>query len=91
MSSKKRHHTDEPQQATPSPTKTGEKKVWKPSRIVSEEEIRAVNSKWEDTEHTSLLWSLINQNAVKEFMDLVASEPLYGHLRSADGRGPMFW
>ena len=53
--------------------------------------IEQLNGKWEDTEETSALWSLISGNRVKEFMTLVGETPELAHMRSSDGRGPMFW
>lgn len=38
-----------------------------------------------------MLWDIINNNELKRFMALLKESPELGHLRSADGRGPMWW
>lgn len=53
--------------------------------------IQQLNRKWENSEQTSALWELISKNRVRELMDVLAQAPELGHLRSADGRGPMWW
>ena len=73
-----------------SPTTGPRKQPWKPSRKVSKTLIAKLNSEWKDTEQTSSMWNLINQNKLMEFMDAVAEVPELAHMRSADGRGPMW-
>lgn len=73
----------------PSSPPTG--KAWKPSRVVSPAQIEALNNKWENTEHTNALWEMINKNEWRAFMEVVKETPELAHLRSADGRGPMWW
>jgi dolichyl-diphosphooligosaccharide--protein glycosyltransferase len=57
----------------------------------SKAEIAAVNSIWEDTEETTELWKLITSGEVNDLKDALQINPLLGHIRSSDGRGPMFW
>lgn len=80
-------------QANPSPTPSSgpKRQPWKPARTVSDAAIQQLNNKWEDSEETSMLWELISQNKVREFMEVVGNTPELAHLRSSDGRGPMFW
>merc|ERR1712238_98236 len=70
---------------------TQQKKPWKPNRDVSRDEIKEINSVWEDNEETTLLWRLINNNDVQELMSHLAHSPEDAHRRSSDGRGPMWW
>jgi len=70
---------------------TQQKKPWKPNRDVSRDEIKEINSVWEDNEETTLLWRLINNNDVQGLMSHLAHSPEDAHRRSSDGRGPMWW
>ena len=55
------------------------------------EEIRSFYSKWEDTEQTTKMWEMINSGDVKSLDGWLRTEPLMAHMRSSDGRGPMWW
>lgn len=57
------------------------------------ESIEKYNDKeyWQNNELTTLLWEIISENKLKDFYDLIASNPSVPHLRSEDGRGPMWW
>jgi len=72
------------------PTSGPKKQPWKP-RELSPQVIAKLNSEWKDTEQTSGMWSLISNNRVREVMESIAEVPELAHLRSADGRGPMWW
>jgi dolichyl-diphosphooligosaccharide---protein glycosyltransferase len=61
-----------------------------PKRL-SEADIERINQKWENNEATTLLHHLIEQNDGKKLHELFVQEPKIAHLRSEDGRGPMFW
>lgn len=71
---------------------TGEKKEAprKPKKI-SVDEIEMFNKAWENNELTSHLWELISQNRLDEFKELAQNNPAAAHVRSDDGRGPMWW
>jgi dolichyl-diphosphooligosaccharide---protein glycosyltransferase len=58
---------------------------------LSETEIEKINSNWENNEATTLLHHLIEQNDGQKLQELLLQEPKIAHLRSEDGRGPMFW
>jgi dolichyl-diphosphooligosaccharide--protein glycosyltransferase len=58
---------------------------------VSEAKIEEINKVWEDNEKTSMMWEVINKQAVDDFMDILRTMPEAAHVRSKDGRGPMFW
>ena len=46
---------------------------------------------WEDSEEATLMWNLINKNSVVDIKEWLTKDPSAAHLRSADGRGPMWW
>lgn len=46
---------------------------------------------WEDTEDTTLMWSLISNNQVEELGMWLEEDPTVAFIRSRDGRGPMWW
>jgi len=71
--------------------KDAKKQPWKPIRTVSPETIEQLNSKWQDNEHTNLMYQLISTNQIKLLMQYVGEAPELAFLRSYDGRGPMFW
>lgn len=57
----------------------------------SKAEIAAINSIWEDTEDTTELWKLITSGEVRDLENVLEKNPILAHMRSSDGRGPMFW
>merc|ERR1712038_345015 len=73
------------------PTGGPKKQPWKPGRELNSATIAKLNSQWQDTEQTSAMWSLISNNQLPELMQAIAEYPELAHLRSADGRGPMWW
>jgi dolichyl-diphosphooligosaccharide--protein glycosyltransferase len=46
---------------------------------------------WEDTEDTTLMWSLISNNQLDELKMWMEEDPTVAFIRSRDGRGPMWW
>lgn len=46
---------------------------------------------WEDTEDTTLMWTLISNNQVNELQMWLDEDPTVAFIRSRDGRGPMWW
>jgi len=55
------------------------------------EKIAKMNSRWENNDVTTKFWELISENKVQEFLTLISQNPLLAHVRSQDGRGPMWW
>lgn len=45
---------------------------------------------WEDTEDTTLMWTLISSNQVDELKIWLEEDPTAAFIRSSDGRGPMW-
>lgn len=56
-----------------------------------EETIDALNEHWENTEVTSALYNVIAENDFDSLRELLSQMPEAAHVRSEDGRGPMFW
>jgi dolichyl-diphosphooligosaccharide---protein glycosyltransferase len=46
---------------------------------------------WEDTEDTTLMWSLISNHQVDDLRNWLEEDPTVAFIRSRDGRGPMWW
>jgi len=61
------------------------------SKDVDQAELDKVYSSWEDTEDTTRMWQLINNNEVGEIQMWLDSNPKAAFIRSKDGRGPMWW
>ncbi|KAL9187780.1 hypothetical protein ACHAXT_006158 [Thalassiosira profunda] len=61
------------------------------SEPLTAEEIRDLNQRWEDSDATSAVYGLISHGDFDAFKDLVENAPMYAHVRSKDGRGPMWW
>lgn len=60
-------------------------------RRLDPNQIDMINEDWEDTEETSMMWEIISQGMFREFMGVLLESPEIIHVRSADGRGPMWW
>lgn len=60
-------------------------------RRLSEGMIEKVNANWEDNEATGIMWEIIKNREFDNFLMILGSEPEMAHIRSKDGRGPMFW
>jgi dolichyl-diphosphooligosaccharide--protein glycosyltransferase len=59
--------------------------------VLSEDEIDIINEQWEDNEATTQMWQLISENKYNDLLELLLTNPGLAHIRSSDGRGPMFW
>lgn len=62
-----------------------------PGAPLTKEAIKDINQRWEDNEMTSHVFQLVSQGDFESFKQLVESQPMYAHIRSKDGRGPMWW
>jgi dolichyl-diphosphooligosaccharide--protein glycosyltransferase len=58
---------------------------------VTPEAIEALRQNWKDTSYTALMWKVITQGTVEDLNSWLQLFPLLAHVRSSDGRGPMFW
>lgn len=58
---------------------------------MDEQSIKEINSYWEDTEGTSTMWEIISDARIAEFVGILQDHPELAHIRSSDGRGPMWW
>lgn len=52
---------------------------------------RAEYEEWANNEQTTTMWQLIDQNDLMGLKQLIAADPDIAHIRSEDGRGPLFW
>mmetsp|Transcript_14505 Transcript_14505/g.34357 ORF Transcript_14505/g.34357 Transcript_14505/m.34357 type:complete len:166 (+) Transcript_14505:28-525(+) len=53
--------------------------------------IAELDPSWQDTELTTKMWRLITSNENSELQKLLEEDESNALVRSADGRGPMFW
>ena len=58
---------------------------------IDEEDIDIINENWENTPLTTMMWELIAENNFDEFYQIIQENPSLVHVRSEDGRGPMWW
>lgn len=62
----------------------------KPKKL-SPEEIDSINENWENNEITSKLYEIINAGEYDQLKHILTQNPQIAHIRSEDGRGPMWW
>jgi len=64
-----------------------------PAAEEEEEDVRFDPStvKWQNTADTTRLWAIIDAGDAESLRDWIDIEPYIVHLRSKDGRGPLFW
>lgn len=63
----------------------------KKPQTLTPEDIDLINDHWENNHKTTLLWELISQNKLDDLKLLFDQAPEAAHIRSEDGRGPMWW
>lgn len=54
-------------------------------------QIDIINEEWQNTELTSMVYELIANDKSDDLRDLLMNNPQLAHIRSEDGRGPMWW
>jgi dolichyl-diphosphooligosaccharide--protein glycosyltransferase len=69
----------------------GEERQKKSFKKLDAESIKKINERWEDNEHSSYLWNVISEGKIMELFEVLQEYPEVAHVRSADGRGPMWW
>ena len=57
----------------------------------SKKGVDEIYNTWEDTEDTTLMWTLISKNQVDDLKMWLEEDPTIAFIRSKDGRGPMWW
>jgi dolichyl-diphosphooligosaccharide---protein glycosyltransferase len=62
-----------------------------PRDETTKKRVDEIYNTWEDTEDTTLMWSLITNNQVDELKMWLEEDPTIAFIRSRDGRGPMWW
>jgi dolichyl-diphosphooligosaccharide---protein glycosyltransferase len=50
-----------------------------------------INEQWENNEATTTMWRLIRNQKYDEVKNFLNDQPQLAHIRSQDGRGPMWW
>lgn len=58
---------------------------------LSPTEIDMLNEDWSNTDATTGMHTLIQQDNYEQVRSALASDARLAHIRSEDGRGPMFW
>jgi dolichyl-diphosphooligosaccharide--protein glycosyltransferase len=54
-------------------------------------DIDMINEDRENTPMASAMYEIISQNLLDELVGILAENPEIAHVRSGDGRGPMWW
>lgn len=67
------------------------KKAKKVTEKLSAKEIEDLNSHWSNNDATTVLWNLISSGQKEELRRMFEESPVIAHVRSEDGRGPMWW
>lgn len=68
-----------------------EQKLMDAKAKLSPQAIEDANAMWADTSETTMMWEFINNRNIGDLRTWLLSNPLMGFIRSADGRGPMWW
>ena len=53
--------------------------------------IDMINEDWENNEMTTFMWEMISRGQFAEIASVLREQPELAHIRSEDGRGPMWW
>jgi dolichyl-diphosphooligosaccharide--protein glycosyltransferase len=85
------HKTGDNKVAPQKAKKSGDPKKELKLQRLRQDQIDQINEKWENNEVTTQIWELISENKPYELRDLIAESPTVPHVRSEDGRGPMWW
>jgi dolichyl-diphosphooligosaccharide---protein glycosyltransferase len=54
-------------------------------------DIDIINEKWLDSELTTYMWELVSSQNFEMVKEAIRNNPILAHVRSSDGRGPMWW
>lgn len=60
---------------------------------LSKDDIEMMNNPeaWDDNIMTTTVWETVNSNDIQAFKELLYENPELAHVRSKDGRGPLWW
>jgi hypothetical protein len=72
----------------PRPPVEAKKKIAKP---LTKEDIEEMNKDWKNDYQTTVIWKLISGGHLDKLKELLGKIPSAAHVRSEDGRGPMWW
>lgn len=85
-------HLSDPQKATKRAMVNEEQNIINaPAEPLTKEKIKEINQRWEDNQIMSLLYEMITNKQLDQLQALLRDQPAYAHMRSKDGRGPMWW
>ncbi|OEU16207.1 putative oligosaccharyl transferase [Fragilariopsis cylindrus CCMP1102] len=62
-----------------------------PPRDATKKGVDEIYNTWDDTEDTTLMWTLISNDQVDDLRMWLEEDPTIAFIRSRDGRGPMWW
>jgi dolichyl-diphosphooligosaccharide--protein glycosyltransferase len=62
-----------------------------PPRDSTKKGVDEIYNTWDDTEDTTLMWTLISNDQVDDLRMWLEEDPTIAFIRSRDGRGPMWW
>jgi len=62
-----------------------------PAKPLSKSEILDINQNWHDNEILSNMFDVLQNNDIGLLDSKLKNEPAWAHMRSKDGRGPMWW
>jgi len=84
-------HLNDPEKARRRANKQKSKVNSASSASLTKSAIREINQVWEDTEAASQVYEMIVSRQLEQLSMLLQDQPEYAHVRSKDGRGPMWW
>jgi len=84
-------HLNDPEKAQRRANKPKSKEKSASSAPLTKSAIREINQVRKDTEATSQVYEMIVSRQLEQLSMLLQDQPEYAHVRSKDGRGPMWW
>lgn len=60
-------------------------------KVLHPDDAEKISKKWEDNQELAYMWQAISQGRLMEVVEFLQTNPEAAHMRSSDGRGPMFW
>lgn len=84
-------HLNDPEKAKRRANKQKSRENSASSAPLTKSAIREINQVWKDTEATSQVYEMIVSRQLEQLSMLLQDQPEYAHVRSKDGRGPMWW
>lgn len=73
------------------PIPEGKPKPKPAPKEMTPEIIEQINKKWENNDATTQMWKAISEGQMDLLKQFAEAQPAVLHIRSEDGRGPMWW